>query len=106
MENHQTESKPADAEQPSPEGLSSSALFAALARQYTEIKLCHDDEDGFFIQRESGYRVDGWVAMDTDTTAKRETVEEALIAAVEWHNADLKRSYEWRKRIPLSANIG
>jgi hypothetical protein len=27
MENHQTQSKPADAEQPSPEGLSSSDLF-------------------------------------------------------------------------------
>lgn len=30
MEDHQTQSKPADAEQPSPEGLSSSALLARV----------------------------------------------------------------------------
>jgi len=41
MENHQTQSKPADAERPSPEGLSSSALLA-LEGAYDRFKECEN----------------------------------------------------------------
>jgi hypothetical protein len=40
MPNEQTKSKPEGAEQPSPEGLSSSALFAELLLRYDDLKAC------------------------------------------------------------------
>ena len=79
-------------------------LFSELARQYTEIKLCYDEEDGFFIQRESGYDVDSWVTMDMADAPRRETIADAVIAAVDWHNADLRPYMEWRKPISLPEN--
>ena len=44
MENNQTQSKPADAEQPSPEGLSSSALLGAFWCSYGQVQVHVGDE--------------------------------------------------------------
>lgn len=52
MENHQTQSKPADAEQPSPEGLSSSALLAAFGSKILDELMQGEWEPDFEWQEE------------------------------------------------------
>lgn len=110
MNQNPTQSKPENAEQPSGEGLSSSALFSVLeqlVKHGTEkrgeaICLMWDEEDGFFISTvETGRH--HYPVKDSDTAAKRETLAEAVLGAAEWHNKQGEKWYmTWLKRIPLN----
>lgn len=112
MPNQETKSKPKSAEQPSGEGLSSSALFSVLEqlvkhgteRRGEAICLMWDEEDGFFISTvETGAH--HYPVKELDTSIKRKTLAEAVLAAAEWHNKQGEKWYmTWLKRISLNAN--
>jgi hypothetical protein len=113
MSQNQTQSKPKSAEQPSGEGLSSSALFSVLeqlVKHGTEkrgeaVCLMWDEEDGFFISTvETGAH--HYPVKDIDTGTKHETLANAVLAAAEWHNKQGEKWYmTWLKRIPLNADV-
>ncbi len=78
-----------------------STLLAELVRQHTTIEIHHDHEEGFFLKWPKYDVLGAMVVMDNNLSAVN-TFDEAVLAAVEYHNKLCKKPHHtWLKPIQL-----